>query len=119
MFAEKVLKPDYCCNRCKVNARTFDKRPYKEWLFEQVKKMDVVDSFCCLGDTIGAVGGCDLSAIMRIQSAWGKFRKLLPILTLRALSYTIHGQTYNTYNHPVLLYASEYWAPSVPAKTGT
>ena len=113
------MNPDYCSNSCKGNARTFDRRPYKESLFEQVKKMDVVNSFCCLGDTIGAGGGCDLSVIVRIRSAWGKFWKLLPKLTLRALSNTIHGQTYNTYNHPVLLYASEYWAPSVPAKTET
>ena len=45
------------------------------------KKLDVVDSFCYLGDTIGAGGGCDLSVITRIRSAWGKFRELLPILT--------------------------------------
>ena len=28
-----------------------------------------------LGDTIGAGGGCDLSVITRIRSAWGKFRE--------------------------------------------
>ena len=32
----------------------------------QDKKLDVVDSFCYLGDTIGAGGGCDLSVITRI-----------------------------------------------------
>ena len=35
-----------------------------------------------LGDTISAGGGCDLRVITRIRSAWGKFRELLPILTL-------------------------------------
>ena len=44
----------------------------------KIKKLDVVDSFCYLGDTIGAGGGCDLSVITRIRSAWGKFRELLP-----------------------------------------
>ena len=43
----------------------------------QDKKLDVVDSFCYLGDTIGAGGGCDLSVITRIRSAWGKFGAIL------------------------------------------
>ena len=79
----------------------------------QDKKLDVVDSFCYLGDTIGAGGGCDLSVITRIRSAWGKFQELLPILTSRALSYITRGQIYSTYIHTVLLYASECWAPNV------
>ena len=70
----------------------------------QDKKLDVVDSFRYLGDTIGAGGGCDLSVITRIRSAWGKFRELLPIT---------RGQIYSTYIRTVLLYASECWAPNV------
>ena len=58
-------------------------------------------------------GGCDLSVITRIRSAWGKFRELLPILTSRALSYITRGQIYSTYIRTVLLYASECWAPNV------
>ena len=78
----------------------------------QDKKLDVVDSFCYLGDTIGAGGHCDLSVITRIRSAWGKFRELLPILTSRALSYITRGQIYSTYICTVL-YTSERWAPNV------
>ena len=73
--------PDYRCNRCKSTVRTIDGRPYNEWLFEQEKKLDAVDSFCYLGDTISAGGDCDLSVIIRVRSAWGKFQELLPILT--------------------------------------
>ena len=73
----------------------------------------VVDSFCYLGDTIGAGGGCDLSVITRIRSAWDKFRELLPILTSCPLSYITHGQIYSTYIRTVLLYASQCWAPNV------
>ena len=107
----------------------------------KIKKLEVVDSFCYLGDTIGAGGGCDLSVITRIRSVWGKFRELLPILTshalsyitralsyitralsyiTRALSYITHalsyitcGQIYSKYVCTVLLYASECWAPNV------
>ena len=70
-------------------------------------------AFCYLGDTIGAGGGCDLSVITRIRSAWGKFRELLPILTSHALSYITRGQIYSTYIRTVLLYASECWDPNV------
>ena len=79
----------------------------------QDKKLDVVDSFCYLGDTIGAGGGCDLSVITRIRSAWGKSRELLPILTSSALSYITCEQIYSTYIRTVLLYASECRAPNV------
>ena len=102
--------PDYRCSRCKGTARPIDMIPHNEWLLVQDKKLDVVDSFCYLGDMIGAGGGCDLSVITRIRSAWGKFWELLPILTSHALSYTTRGQIYSTYIRTVLLYASECWA---------
>ena len=89
--------PDYRCSRCKGTARPIDGRPHNEWLLVQDKKLDVVDSFCYLGDTIGAGGGCDFSVITRIRSAWGKFRELSPILTSRALSYITRVQIYSTY----------------------
>ena len=104
--------PNYRCSRCKGTARPIDGRPHNEWLLMQDKKRDAVDSFCYLGDTIGAGGGCDLSVITRIRSAWGKLRELLPILTSHALSYITRGQIYSTV-HTVLLYASEYWAPNI------
>ena len=105
--------PDYRCSRRKGTAHTIDWRPHNELLLMQDKKLDVVDSFCYLGDTTGAGGGCDLSVITRIRSAWGKIRELLPILTSRALSYITRGQIYSTYIRTVLLYASECWAPNV------
>ena len=79
----------------------------------KIKKLGVVDSFCYLGDMIGAGGGCDLCVITIIRSAWGKFRELLPILTSHALSYITRRQIYSTYICSVLLYASECWAPNV------
>ena len=105
--------PNYHCNRCKGTACTINGSPYNEWLFVQDKKLDVVDSFCYLGRTISAAGGCDLSVIMRVRSAWGKFWKLLPILTSHTLSYTTHGQIYCAHIRPVLLHASVCLAPSV------
>ena len=40
-------------------------------------------------------------------------RELLPLLTSRVLSLITRGRIYSTYIRPVLLYASECWAPTV------
>ena len=100
---------DYQCSRCLGLARPIDNRPIREWYLDEENKLDVVDSFCYLGDMVGAGGGCELGVTNRIRSAWGKFRELLPILTSRSLSYVTRGKTYSTYIRSVLLYASECW----------
>ena len=105
--------PEYRCSRCGGVARPIDGRPNTKWTLNGDSELDMVDHFCYLGDTIGAGGGCDLSITARIRSAWGKFRELLPLLTSRVLSFKTRGRIYITYIRPVLLYASECWAPTV------
>ena len=104
---------DFRCRRCEGKARPIDGRPQKTWNLTPEEEIEVVDSFCYLGDTIGAGGGCDLSVVKRVRCAWGKFRELLPLLTSRGLSLTTRGHIYTTYIRTVLLYASECWAPSI------
>ena len=62
---------------------------------------------------IDSGGGCAASVTARIRAAWGKFRQLQPLITSRGLSLTTRGKIYSTYIRPVLLYASESWAPTV------
>ena len=52
--------PDYRCTWCQGTARPLDGRPHKE---VQVgpDKLEVVASFCYLGDMLLAAGGCELS----------------------------------------------------------
>ena len=52
--------PDYRCTRCQGTACVLDGRPQKE---VQVgpDKLEVVASFCYLGDILSAAGGCELS----------------------------------------------------------
>ena len=64
--------------------------------------LDIVGSFCYLGDTIDAGGGCEASVTARIRAAWGKFRQLLPLLTSRGLSLHTRGKIYSTYIRPAL-----------------
>ena len=72
------------------NARPIDSRPQNE---VQVgpDKLEVVASFCYLGDMLSAGGGCEIEVTTRVKTAWKKFRELLPVLTSHHLSYKTHG----------------------------
>ena len=71
--------PDYRCTRCQGTARPLDGRPQKE---VQVgpDKLEVVASFCYLGDILSAAGGSELSTTTCVKTAWKKFKDLLPAL---------------------------------------
>lgn len=108
-----VPDPTFRCNRCKGLERPITGNANKNFQLSNGAVLDIVDSFCYLGDTLDAGGGCEASITARVRAAWGKFRQLLPLLTSRGLSQTTRGKIYNTYIRPVLLYASESWAPTV------
>ena len=58
--------PDYRCARCMGNARLIDGRPQSE---VQVgpDKLEVVASFCYLGDMLSAGGGCEMAVTTRVK----------------------------------------------------
>ena len=86
--------PDYRCTRSQGTARPLDSRPQKE---VQVgpDKLEVVASFCYLGDMLLASGGCELSITTHVKTAWKKFKDLLPVLSSRHLSFKTHGRVYS------------------------
>ena len=90
------------------NARLIDGRPQNE---VQVgpDKLEVVASFCYLGDMLSAGGGCEIAVTTRVKTAWKKFRELLPVLTSRHLSYKTRGHVYSSCVRSAMLHASETW----------
>ena len=54
------LHTDYRCTWCQGTARPLDGRPQKE-VQVRPEKLEVVASFCYLGDMLSAAGGCELS----------------------------------------------------------
>ena len=50
--------------------------------------LEVVPSFYYLRDNLSSGGGCELATIIRCRMAWGKFNKLLPILTCCSFPFT-------------------------------
>ena len=97
--------PDYRCARCMGNARPIDGRTQSE---VQVgpDKLEVVASFCYLGDMLSAGGGCEMAVTTRVKTAWKKFRELLPVLTSRHLSYKTRGHVYSSCVRSAMLHAS-------------
>ena len=77
--------------------------------------LDVEASFCYLGDMLSAGGGCSLAIyITRCCTAWGKFKKLLPILTSKHISLTVSGKVFDAFVHSALSHGSKTWAPTAP-----
>ena len=105
--------PDYRCTRCQGTARPLDGRPQKE---VQVGpgKLEVVASFCYLGDMLSAAGGCELSTTTRVKTTWKKFKDLLPVLSSRHLSFKTHGHVYSSCVRSAVFHASETWPLTKP-----
>ena len=103
--------PNYVCPRCKGKSRDIDGRPLTKVTVDDVD-LDVVPSFCYLGDMLSAGGGCDLAIKARCRSAWAKFKSLLPVLTSKHLALKTRGHLFSTCVRPVMLYGSETWAPT-------
>jgi len=48
--------------------------------------LEVVDTFCYLGDMLSGDGDADAAVEARIRIGWNKFRQLVPLLTNRDIS---------------------------------
>ena len=105
----RMPNPDHRCTRCMGKARPIDGRPQNE---VQVgpEKLEVVASFCYLGDMLSAGGGCEIAVTTRVKTAWKKFRELLPVLTSCHLSYKTRGHIYSSCLRSAMLHASETWS---------
>ena len=77
-------------------------------------RLEVVASFCYLGDMLSAAGGCELSTTTRVKTAWKKFKALLPVLSSRQLSFKTRGRVYSSCVRSAMLHASETWPLTKP-----
>ena len=69
--------------------------------------LDVEASFCYLGNMLSADGICSFAIITWCCTAWGKFKKLLPILTSKQISLTVRGKVFDACVRSALLNGSE------------
>ena len=73
--------PDYRCTWCQETACPLDDRPLSE-VKVRPDKLEVVASFCYLGDMLSAADGCELSTTTCVKTAWKKFKELLLVSSL-------------------------------------
>jgi hypothetical protein len=85
----------------------------KEVLLGDAGSLECVAKFCYLGDMLGCGGGAIDAVRTRVKCAWGKFRELAPILTLRGMSLRMKGKIYRACVQSVMVYGSETWALKV------
>ena len=74
--------------------------------------LDVEADFIYLGNDLDAGGGCELAIATRCCVAWGKFRKLLPVLTTKHLSLKTRGSVFEARVRKAMLQCGETWAPN-------
>ena len=101
-----VQDTQYACRRCLGSTRPIDGRP-TTLVDSDSSPLEVIPTFPYLGDTLNAGGGCDSAIAGRCCAAWGKFRKLLPLLTSRHISPKSRGQVYSSCVRSAMLHSSE------------
>ena len=72
--------------------------------------LGVVPEFCYLGDMLSAGGGCELAAVARCKCAWGRFRRLLPLLASCRVPLLAGGWVCSSCVGGVVLHAAGAWA---------
>ena len=105
--------PDYRCTQCQGTSRPLDGKPQRE-IQVGPDKLEVVASFCYLGDMLSAAGGCKLSTTTHVKTTWKKIKELLPVLSSRHLSFKTRGGVYSSCVRSAMLHASETWPLTKP-----
>ena len=107
-FAED---PAYVCPRCCDQARPIDNRPVTQVDVDGTL-IYVESNFCYLGNMLCAGGGCKLAIVIRCNTAWGKFKRLLPILTSKQVSLRTLGKVFKACVRSALSLGSVTWGPT-------
>ena len=54
--------------------------------------LELVDTFCYLGDMLSVEGDADAAVEARIRVGWNKFRQLIPLLINKVISLIRRGK---------------------------
>ena len=99
--------PGYKCPACtsgKSNAPIF---PGVKQVDLDGEPVEVVSTFCYLGDVTGERGDCYDAITAGMRSAWKAFHELLPLLTCKGISLHSRGHMYNFCVGSIPLFACE------------
>ena len=96
---------DFVCPGCTAGSRNREAPMQLDG--EQV---EMVDSFCYLGDVLSTEGGVERTIKARTAAAWKKWKDLAGLLTNRHVPMKSRGIIFNSCVRPVLLYGVETWS---------
>jgi len=71
--------------------------------------LEVVDTFCYLGNMLSVDGDASAAVEARIRIVWNKFRQLAALLTSRDISLIRRGRLYSSCVRSSMLHGSETW----------
>ena len=103
--------PLYVFPRCLGTARPINGRLVTN-IVVNGSELDAENKFY-LGDMLSSGGGCNQAIKARCSVAWGKFKKLLPILTSKHIPLTVRGKVFSACVRSAMLHGGETWAPNV------
>ena len=81
----------------------------------------MVAFFCYLEDMLSAAGGCEISTMARVKTAWKEFKELIPVLSSRHFPFKTGGRVYSSCVWSTMVHAIETWPltkPQSPASAG-
>ena len=105
--------PDYRCTQYQGTACPLDGRPQRE---VQVgpDKLEVVASFCYLGDMLSAAGGCEYSTTTHVKTAWKSSRSCYHFSFHTTSLSRKRGLVYSSCVRSAMLHACETWPLAKP-----
>jgi len=56
--------------------------------------LELVNTFCYLGDMLSVHGDADADVVAKIQIGWNEFRQLVPVLTNKDISLIVRRRLY-------------------------
>ena len=84
---------DFKCRNCSEGGEKVVNE-VRQFMLEAGEELEVVDKFCYMGDVTGKGGGAEEASRARVRCAWGKFRDLRMLLTVRGASSRLKGKIY-------------------------
>ena len=101
-----TLSNCFVCKLC-VDTKKGIVEPGKE--ISSFDQVDLVKSFCYLGDSLNTSGGSEAAIVARMRIGWIKFRECGELLYGKKFLFKMKGWIYQSCIRSAMLYGGETW----------
>jgi hypothetical protein len=100
----------FVCKRCLGRGKEGEEVDRVDTVEVKVSsEIEVVESFCYLGDRIQKDGGCERAVRDRVKKGWLKFKELGGVLCNKRIPLKTRGVLYRACVRSVMMYGGECW----------